>query len=260
MTLRFRFLRIPACIRALSQSLPRAQMLSLLACCVAVSLPVSVSAPAHAKAAQAQSETVTISSAKELTAFRDAWNSGKYSSAAKAPVLKFKRDISLGSIDGWIPLGTMQIPFDGTVEGGGHHVSGTLSCAVPDNVMAAACGLFGYVAATPRSLEGAAIRGLDLDLSVAFQPTSTPQAPSPRARAGGFGAPEWSLSIGALAGRATRAAIENVRLTDKGAVNFSEASACRKMFSMTMMASSTTMPMARFSPRSVKVLRVKPRK
>ena len=34
----------------------------------------------------------------------------------------------------------------------------------------------------------------------------------------------------------------------------------RKMFSMTMMASSTTMPTARARPSRVKVLKVKPRK
>ena len=38
------------------------------------------------------------------------------------------------------------------------------------------------------------------------------------------------------------------------------SSACRKMFSITMMASSTTMPTASDRPSSVKVLSVKPRK
>ena len=37
-------------------------------------------------------------------------------------------------------------------------------------------------------------------------------------------------------------------------------SACRKMFSMTMTASSTTRPTASDSPSSVKVLSVKPQK
>ncbi len=77
-----------------------------------------------------------ISNAGDLISLRDTWNaSGAASYNSPGPVFALADDIALGSISGWVGIGTEDKPFTGVLIGNDKTISGTLKCT--DD-----CGLF----------------------------------------------------------------------------------------------------------------------
>ena len=61
-----------------------------------------------------------ITSLQELKDFRDAVNSGTQYKGSNNKMVTLTTDLDMSSIDKWTPIGTLEHPFDGVFNGGGH--------------------------------------------------------------------------------------------------------------------------------------------
>ena len=85
-------------------------------------------------------EPKTIGSLAELKAFRDAVNNGEQYKGSQNNSVVLTADIDMTSENNWTPIGTIDKPFNGVFDGGGHTIQGLcVNSPKTDNV-----GLFGY--------------------------------------------------------------------------------------------------------------------
>ena len=61
-----------------------------------------------------------ITSLQELKDFRDAVNTGTQYKGSNNKMVTLTTDLDMSSIDKWTPIGTLEHPFDGVFDGGGH--------------------------------------------------------------------------------------------------------------------------------------------
>ncbi len=85
-------------------------------------------------------EPKTIGSLAELEAFRDAVNNGEQYKGSLNNSVVLTADIDMTSENNWTPIGTIDKPFDGVFDGGGHTIQG-LCVNSPETDCV---GLFGY--------------------------------------------------------------------------------------------------------------------
>ena len=166
---------------------------------------------------------IAIASVSDLTRFRDAWNRGDFRKAAAAPSLVLERDLDLGTIERWQPIGTRRDPFDGVLDGKGHAISGRLSCAIGAGAFELDCGLFGDVQASPRNLSGPVVR--NASIAIGISATGERDRAAPIAAKATAVRPKIEVRLGALAGHANRLRLRGVHLTEEASVHFDATAA-----------------------------------
>lgn len=156
-------------------------------------------------------ERIAIASASDLGRLRDAWNRGDFRAAATAPHLVLEKDLDLGAIERWQPIGTRRDPFDGVLDGKGHVISGKLTCELGAGSFELDCGLFGEVQASTRNIDGPLIRdtSLAVEIGVAPEPSDA-----------GVSRSKVAVRLGALAGHANRLRLQEIRIAKGAAVRF----------------------------------------
>ena len=158
-------------------------------------------------------EHVAIGSVDDLLGFRDAWNNGEFRQLKAATKITLTRDIDLGDIERWQPIGTRRDPFDGVLDGQGHTIAGKLTCDTRAGEFEIECGLFGDLQASPRNTGGAIVRDVTLAIELghhSVDPTTIDSTHPLR--------PQVKLRIGALSGHANRAHLDKIHLTSTSAI------------------------------------------